>query len=394
MRSRLRGALVAVLSVVMVASLGGTAVAVAPANDEVTEATIISAVPYSDVIDTTDATWSSEDPRNCTGSKTVWYAHTAEQTRRLVANTFGSDHDTILAVFEDTPTNEAMVACNYDFRGSQSRASFDVEAGKTYYFMVSSTGGELHFNLAVAVPPPNDDIDDAKNISNKMPWKFTADTTEATLDITDPSCEGKSRSVWFKYTRPKKWGSRRVELNTFGSDYDTVLSVYSGRPGNLERIRCSDNAAGYQSKLFFKAEPGKTYWIMVGSARNSAGGKLKLTAKQPPIPLRVEAGVDSSGTVSSVTGAATVGGFVKCSRKTTVTVSVMLRQRNDDHVVSDSVRKAVNCNGRKRWSTTLTASRPFEPGSAGLWATIMIPGDKPDRHDKKVIQLSTCSQCL
>lgn len=391
-----RGGVVAAMASLLLGLLPTVALAAAPENDEIAGAKAITSVPYSDAIDTTDATASSEDPDKCLGysPNNVWYRHTAEQTRRLVADTFGSDYDTVLAVYEEAPANETRLACNDNWKGAQSRASFDVEAGQTYYFMVAGPGGELHFNLGIAKPPPNDDIADAKNISVKMPWTFTTDTTEATLDISDPSCNGKSRSVWFRYTRPRKWDTRQIELRTFKSDYDTTLSVYSGKPGNLQQIRCDDNSGGYQSKVRFKAEPGKTYWVMVGSARNTPGGNLVLKAKQPPIPFRMEFSVNRTGSVSEVTGGATITGSVTCSRKAKLYLYVTIRQKNDDRVVTDSERRNLTCKNRKSWSVNLLANRPFEAGRAGVWVSISAPREDREKKQKLIATLQTCSQCL
>lgn len=393
---RKRRAICAVVTAMFLASLPGTAAAAAPENDELANAKVIDSIPYSDVIDTTDATPSTEDPEVCRSfdPKTVWYRYTASESRRLVADTLGSDYDTVLAVFEGGPNEETLAACNDNWKSLQSRASFDAEAGQTYYFMVSGPGGELHFNLDFAVPPPNDDIENAKRISIKMPWVFSVDTSEATLDTSDPSCHGKSRSVWFKYVRPKKWEARQIELRTFGSDYDTTLSVYTGRPGNLQQIKCDDNTGGFQSKVRFKAEPGETYWVMVGSARNSPGGNLVLKAKQPPIPFKMKGGVDPTGSVSDVTGSATVTGFVRCSRRAGVVVTVVIRQKNGERVVSASGRRSVSCKDRRSWSLTLSDRRAFRPGSAGVWVTIEAPREDREKKIKRAITLNRCPRCV
>jgi hypothetical protein len=44
-----------------------------------------------------------------------------------------------------------------------------------------------------------------------------------------------------------------IEANTFGSDYDTTLSVYTGSRGALTQIACNDDADLLQSLVRFNA---------------------------------------------------------------------------------------------------------------------------------------------
>jgi hypothetical protein len=85
--------------------------------------------------------------------------------------------------------------------------------------------------------------------------------TEADYDPVH-SCTGDwdLRTVWFWYTATFT-GSLR--MNTFGSEYDTVLSVYDGDTGY--ELACNDDAADdtFQSAISLNVTAGKTYWIEV-----------------------------------------------------------------------------------------------------------------------------------
>jgi hypothetical protein len=105
---------------------------------------------------TTAATIDAADPvvtcGNSSRAKSIWYRFTAPSNGTLTANTFGSNYDTILAVYTGACGSFSPVAgaCNDDTNGSQSRVSFQATAGTTYFFMVtaySSNGGSLVFQL-------------------------------------------------------------------------------------------------------------------------------------------------------------------------------------------------------------------------------------------------------
>ena len=130
-----------------------------PANDEFSSATVIPALPYSDVVDTSEATSSPDDPDCFPGSPTVWYAFTPATDMRVSANTVGSDFDTTLAVVTGSPGAFTVVACNDDFGSLQSAVVFEAQAGVTYYIVGGSccgpgaSGGTLHLNVQQAGPP-------------------------------------------------------------------------------------------------------------------------------------------------------------------------------------------------------------------------------------------------
>ena len=130
----------------------GAALAAPPDNDEIANATLIGSLPFSDTVDTTEATTAPDDP-NCVGQgPTVWYTYTPTEDQRLLADTFGSDYDTTLSAYVGSPGSLEQIACNDDSGGNvQSAILIEVEAGTTYYFMVgafaSGPGGTLVFNV-------------------------------------------------------------------------------------------------------------------------------------------------------------------------------------------------------------------------------------------------------
>jgi hypothetical protein len=133
-----------------------------------------------------------------------------------------------------------------------------------------------------ALAPPNDNIANAINITT-LSFGDTQDSSGATTETTDPvppcvnqysSANGNTgghpnglyNTIWYKFT-PQF--SANLSLDTIGSSYDTVLSVWSGNPGSLANVACNDDinpGVQVQSQLSGVAlTADTTYYIMVGS---------------------------------------------------------------------------------------------------------------------------------
>jgi hypothetical protein len=203
----------------------------------------------------------------------------------IAADTQGSDYDTALSVYTGSQSNLMQIACNDDAGSPQSRVQIQAVAGETYFFMVAAFGespsGQLIFSVSVAPPPPSiDAIDDAK-IIGELPFSDSIDTSGATTSATDPDCAGRGPTVWYVFT-PEE--DLKVAANTFGSNYNTTLSVYTGSPSNLSLMLCNDDAMDVQSRVRFAAVAGETYFIMIGASGGGPGGQLVFTIRVGPPP--------------------------------------------------------------------------------------------------------------
>lgn len=135
-------------------------------------------------------------------------------------------------------------------------------------YVVRSPGGTVS----------NDSCSDATEITT-VPFSQTRDTTMATSEPDDPlqSCTygapfRNSNSVWYKFTPPQ---NGTVTAETTGSNYDTVLSAYTGTCGALTEVACNDDTAGtLQSRIAFDVMAGTTHLIEVTQFGNPKGGTL------------------------------------------------------------------------------------------------------------------------
>jgi hypothetical protein len=146
----------------------------------------------------------------------------------------------------------------------------------------------------------------------------------------------------------------RIEANTFGSDYDTTLSVYTGERGNLTQIACNDDAGGtLQSRVRFDASAGETVFFMVGSFGSGPGGSLVFTVDVAPPPLTIDVRIDPVGSFNPRTGAATIRGSVTCSQPAFVELSGELTQKVGRLIIRGSFFISMECDGETPWGVTV-----------------------------------------
>lgn len=139
-----------VLLVLILIAVGVLPVSAAPpANDELGSATVIGSLPFSENLDTTEATQGLDDPWwNCHHEPlqaTVWYSFTPTDDSQLETSTEGSDYYTDTSVFVDDMGSLSVVAC--DDNGS---ATFEAYTGQTYYIMIGQASGSGPY------PPPGE----------------------------------------------------------------------------------------------------------------------------------------------------------------------------------------------------------------------------------------------
>ena len=155
-----------------------------------------------------------------------------------------------------------------------------------------------------------------------VPAVLEADTREATRDAVQRRCVGAS-SVWYRFT-PTVSGPQRI--STIGSNYDTVLAVYSGARSPRTRLSCDDDAAGLQSAVRPDLVAGQQYWIAVSSCCGTRGGDLVLRLPQGETPPSVELEIEEV-TAGAVSGRLRVHGVTTCATPSVVQMQVTASQR-------------------------------------------------------------------
>jgi len=164
------------------------------------------------------------------------------------------------------------------------------------------------------VRPANDMFANAVTISG-LSGTTTGNSAHATTEPGEPKPAGAGRaSVWYRWTAP---ASGATTISMAGSDYDTVLGIYTGSAvGGLTEVAANDdenNPGGiYTSKVQFRATAGTTYQIAADGYGGDSGA-VKLTWSTVP---------DATPTKMATTTAATAPHKVKFKQDFDVTANV------------------------------------------------------------------------
>jgi PKD domain len=257
----------------------GTASAAPPGNDDFITPTVITSLPFGDVVNTTDSTYDGSEPQFCTFmTQTVWYSFTPATTQVVRADNGGTGFSTDLNVYRYTgggPGGLNFIGCS----GNPNPVTFTAQAGSTYFIQTGilfGAVGDLHVNVSAVPPPANDAFADASAITS-LPYSDTADVLAASTEPGEPSsgCGGfqQSGSVWYRFT-PSETASVSANAN-----YPNIVAAYSGSSlANLTPLGCRN----FGGMLTFRAEAGTTYYFQLAGLFGSQSVQLQLVKTPPP----------------------------------------------------------------------------------------------------------------
>lgn len=225
-------------------------------------------------------------------SSSVWYKWTSPTSGAVAAHTTGSSFDTVLAAYSGTSaTNLTLITQNDDnSASSQSSLEFFAEIGVEYYFAVDgfdNEEGDVRFLLQWGPDPPdNDDLANAQILPTTNTVSINGPSGGSTAQLTEPDHalgHAAISSVWYTWTAPVDVAPS-VEINTFGSNFDTLLAVYTGTDyGDINQLTSNDDAGLPQSRVRFTPTAGVTYLIAV-DGRLGAQGAVFVNIKPGPTP--------------------------------------------------------------------------------------------------------------
>jgi hypothetical protein len=174
---------------------------------------------------------------------------------------------------------------------------------------IDAFGYSVAGNVAPPPPPPPPPSND--NFANAVVLQGASGSTTgsnltATKEATDPTFiagNAGGKSVWFFWTAP---GAGATTIDTTGSDYDTLLGVYTGGQGALSLVGENDDIVRGQvleSRVQFTAVAGVTYRILVdgfdgdtGNFRLNWSGSVATPTPTPTVSFSITGRVlDPSG---------------------------------------------------------------------------------------------------
>jgi subtilisin family serine protease len=189
------------------------------------------------------------------GAATVWYRYTPTTSGPNGLLAFGGDFEPTLRIYSGTSLASLKVWTNgltTEREGALSRAVFTAQAGVPLAISLSSDqGAQGNFKLglfdAQNIPrPAGDNRSNPNYISTSRSFDLEADSTFATRETGEPSHAGSTggHSVWWRYVSPV---DGLLVIDTFGSDFDTVLAAY--RTGSSVALAANDDARSLDGVL-------------------------------------------------------------------------------------------------------------------------------------------------
>jgi hypothetical protein len=213
--------------------------------------------------------------------------------------------------------------------------------------------------------PPNDAFANAEVLAGASDTT-TGTNQGATKETGEPNHAGRTggKSVWYKWT-PQTSGT--ATINTTGSNFDTVLGVYTGSAVNgLTEVVSNDDASGsLTSSVSFAATAGTTYRIAVDGYLAAAGNITLNLASSGSVAPVVSSVTPIDGQTGVPLGTNVTATFSEEMMSNTINTStVKLYQR---------VRKTIRRHGKKqrvwRW-VPVSASVSCNSSSACTTATL------------------------
>lgn len=315
-----------------------------PPNDDFADAIEIDPTTFP-VLLTGTTIGATAEPGETGGDSvlnTVWWKITPITDGNLEVNTSAGG---ISTVFTGSSVDNLSLVGSSDF----AFVSFEATAGETYYIQID--GNEANtpdFELNIFAEPPNDDFANAIAID---PLALPASVT------------GTLHTLWWKIT-PTTDGD--LVVDTFGSDFDTVLGVYTGASvDNLNTIAANDDAGGtLQSKVTFAATAGTTYYLQVDGGGRSRGSTIlnvagsEINVTDGTTTLDNGTGVFDVGTVDGVATDPEQTFTIENNGSTNLTISDITLSNTTDFAITQAHTSPVAPGASTGFIVQFTAAVP------------------------------------
>ena len=249
----------------------------APANDNFANRITLSGAAVSTTGANNNASAESGETAHAgsPAATSVWWSWIAPSSGTLTLSTAGSVPAMRIALYTGgTVSSHSAVAST-----TVGTSTFAVTSGTTYHVAIDSIAnrtGSISLSLSLSAPPtsrPANDNFAAAIVLTGSSANASAVTTAATAEIGESS-HGSSRpaakSVWYKWTAP---AAGLCTVNTRGSDFDTLLAIYTGTAVNALTLVASDddNGGNSTSEASFSTVAGAVYNIAVDGYAAAAG---------------------------------------------------------------------------------------------------------------------------
>jgi hypothetical protein len=244
-----------------------------PPNDDFANAQPLSGFTGQTLGTTDGATRQAGEPAHAEGETghTVWFSWTGSREGRVRFSTSRSLFPTVLVAYSGTALNALTPLARGDEGAVAAEVSFLVKEGQTYWLALDGQAGA---GGAYVLQWTYDDLKTDNNMFSSastitgfsghiLGENYYADTEPGEpYHADDPG----GRSVWYEWVAPLDF---RVEFNTLGSNFDTLLAVYTGVDpitGLTTVAANDDDDPVLTSRVGFDAVAGTTYHIAVDAS--------------------------------------------------------------------------------------------------------------------------------
>lgn len=119
-----------------------------PANDNITDATIVGALPFTDRVHTGGATTEAGEQSWCGAGSSVWYRYTTATAGPVVAQASGDGEPAVVVYEGSDPSSLTVVRCA-DGQPGSTQTSFFAMPGATYWIQIGTEarGGDTIVEL-------------------------------------------------------------------------------------------------------------------------------------------------------------------------------------------------------------------------------------------------------
>ncbi len=271
------------LSIAAVLLLGASPVAAGaapPTNDSFSSATPIAHLPFEDAFaSNASATMEASEPDPSCGpvGSSVWYKIEPSSDYTLRVRVVSeSQIDTIVTVYEGTSFDSLneRTCVNYGGPLYDELVTLDVQPGQSLYIQVAgdhdaATTGEFTVKARRLPGPANDNFGRAASVP--LGSVSYANTTGATMQSGEWTHCSNTKTVWYRYTPVR---TRTIIATTAGSNFDTVIGVYTGSSvASLALETCNDDRgpSSVTSKVMLTVQAGTTYYFQLGGFSFNSG---------------------------------------------------------------------------------------------------------------------------
>jgi len=112
-------------------------------------------------------------------------------------------------------------------------------------------------------------------------FKRSANLITFSDNIPSPSCSGGGRDAVWKVLPTVGTTGRRFTVASDGSNFDTILSAFSGSCSNLTQVACTNEFLGVQGERLTFVTDGTNTFFIVGEGALGQYGKLKIKITSP-----------------------------------------------------------------------------------------------------------------